>query len=199
MNKLNIGCGTNKRDGWLNLDMSPNVDPEIYFDLNTIVEGARLPLEDDSINEMLMSHVIEHLPTPLPIMEELHRVASPLCELTIQVPYGSSDNAFEDPTHVRQYFANSFMYFSQPAYAKADYGYRGDWQVSRRILVINPAFPKENMPDTPEDFMQMVMTYRNLIDEFIVVLTPVKPIRLPIEPLTQAPIEFTYRERINHG
>jgi hypothetical protein len=55
------------------------------------------------------------------------------------------------------------------------------------------------MPETPEDFMQMVMTYRNLIDEFIVVLTPVKPIRLPVEVLTQAPIEFTNREGLNHG
>jgi hypothetical protein len=47
-------------------------------------------------------------------MEELHRIAKPNAKVVFKVPYGSSDRAFEDPTHVRQYFLHSFDYFCQP-------------------------------------------------------------------------------------
>lgn len=196
--RLNLGCGHNHMavaEGWLNLDSSPLVGAQVVQDLSTFP----YPFADSTISEFHMSHVLEHLPFPLPIMQELHRIAKPGAKFTLRVPYGSSDIAFEDPTHVRQYFLNSFMYFSQPAYARADYGYRGDWQVTRRVLVISPKVKKEDLPGTPEDFMEMVNTYRNLIEEFIVELTCIKPIRGTTEPLTQAPVEFTFSGALPHG
>ena len=60
-------------------------------------------------------------------MQELWRIAKPNAKMVIRVPHGASDDAWEDPTHVRAYFSNSFGYYSQPYYWRADYGYRGDW------------------------------------------------------------------------
>lgn len=196
MLKLNIGCGRNlfpSADGWLNLDISPDVGADLVHDLR-----QPLPFPESSFDELHMSHVLEHFPHPLPIMEELWRVAKPGAKLLVKVPYGSSDIAFEDPTHYRQYFVNSFMYFGQPAYAAADYGYRGDWQVTRRVLVVSETFPLEEMPPSPREFMEMVRVYRNLIDEFIVELEAVKPIRAVTDANTQAPVEFALRENL-HG
>ena len=99
----------------------------------------RLPLADDSVEEFLASHILEYIHYILPVMQELHRVAKPGAKLLARVPYGSSDIAFEDPTHCRQFFLNSFSYFGQPAYARADYGYTGDWEEVKRFLVLNPA------------------------------------------------------------
>lgn len=201
--KLNIGCGHNKMTspGWINLDCSPHVEPDVLFNLFDIEKGGLLPFHKEHFSAMLMSHVIEHLPNPLPIMQELWRVAKPDCELVIRVPYGSSDIAFEDPTHYRQYFLNSFSYFGQPAYARADYGYRGDWMEKERVLVIDERFPREAIPEDPREFMQMINTYRNVIEEFIVVLVAVKPLRQPeaSSGIPRVPVRFAYREDLTRG
>jgi len=47
----------------------------------------------------------------LRLMQELWRIAKPDAHMTIRIPHGSSDDAWEDPTHERAYFANSFGYF----------------------------------------------------------------------------------------
>lgn len=44
-------------------------------------------------------------------MEELHRIAKQDAIFTCRVPYGSSDDAYEDPTHVRQFFYIPLLIF----------------------------------------------------------------------------------------
>ncbi len=198
--KLNIGCGHNKlpvTEGWLNLDCSPEVLPECLFDLGTIELGEKLPFSDDSFSELYMSHVLEHLPHPLPIMEEFWRVAAPGAKLQIHVPYGSSDIAFEDPTHYRQYFMNSFMYFGQPAYARADYGYRGDWQETLRVLVLANELDRKAIAQLgPAGVSSLVKAERNIVEEFIVTLIAVKPIRPAGSPADKVSITFAWPEQV---
>lgn len=123
MNRLNIGCGRDIKEGWINLDLFPLEGVDIVTDLEKCATDP-IPLDDNSIDEFYCSHVIEHVVNTLPLMQELHRIAKPDAVALFRVPYGSSDDAFEDPTHVRQYFRSSFKYFSQPLYWRTDYGYR---------------------------------------------------------------------------
>ena len=116
-------------------------------------------------------------------MQELHRIATPDAVALIKVPYGSSDDAFEDPTHIRQYFHGSFGYFSQPFYWKADYGYRGDWQ-AKKIQFLVPA--SDNQGLTADDIFVKVKTLRNQVIEMVVELHAVKPAREPLAELQQA-------------
>ena len=83
--------------------------------------------------------MLEHLRDALGFMQELHRIAKPGAVPTIRVPYGSSDDADEDPTHVRRLFLYSFSYFSQRGYWYADYGYRGDWETDNIVLTVDAA------------------------------------------------------------
>lgn len=174
--KLNIGCGGRKLSGYVHLDRSPYSHVEITYDLES---GQRMYWDtgalvaDNTFDRMLMSHVIEHIRNPLPMMQELHRVAKPGCKLAILAPYGSSDNAWEDPTHVRAIFMDSMMYFSQAWYEHNDYGYRGDWQFSKRLFVLHKEFSK-----APEEQLgAMIQHYRNMVVEFQCELVAVKPIR----------------------
>jgi len=169
--------------GWINLDVMALPGVDVVADLDRCAE-APLPFEADSIDELLMSHVIEHLHHTLPLMQELHRIARAGAMLTIRVPYGGTDDAWEDPTHLRPYFINSFAYFSQPAYWRADYGYRGDWQPDLITLLI-PAVQIEGL--APQDVMKKVMAGRNVVREMIARLVAVKPIRAPQRELQQAP------------
>lgn len=206
--KLNLGSGREKMEGWVNLDCAPEVNPDTLFNLNELklrhewlatspIGGIRprLPFDDNTFDEMLMSHLLEHLPNPLAVMEELWRVAKPGCLLTCRLPYGGSDSAFEDPQHCRQYFLQSFEYFSQPCYWRADYGYRGDWKTKARNLLIN----KHEFPDSLDlkELMFMVNTMRNIVLEFYVELEAVKPPREPKRELAEgSPVNFCFIDAI---
>ena len=181
--KLNVGCGRNAMEGWVNLDRVELPGVNIVADIDRCAEEP-LPLEGDYVDEFLLSHVIEHLRNPLPLMQELHRIAKPNALAAIRVPYGSSDDAFEDPTHVQRYFLNSFGYFSQPSYWRADYGYRGDWQPEKVRLLLPAA---ENQGLSSKEIMTKISTLRNQVREMIAELRAVKPIREPKKELQRAP------------
>ena len=185
--KLNVGCGRNILKDWINLDCISMPGIDIVADIDQCKDKP-LPFDDNSIDEFLLSHVIEHLHNPLPLMQELYRIATPDAVALIKVPHGSSDDAFEDPTHIRQYFHGSFYYFSQPFYWKADYGYRGDWQ-AKKIQLLVPA--SDNQGLTADDIFTKVKTLRNQVTEMVVELHAVKPAREPLGELHQ-PAKFEF-------
>lgn len=183
MAKLNVGCGRNAISGWVNLDCVALPGVDIVADLENC-NTQSLPIGSDSVDEFLLQHVLEHIKNPLPLMQELHRVARPGALAIIRTPYGSTDDAWEDPTHVRPYFAGSFGYFSQPLYWRADYGYRGDWQVERIVLMVSRARAQGR---SAEAVMDLVHRERNVVAEMHAELRAVKPIRPPQRELQQLP------------
>lgn len=181
MKKLNVGCGQDIRDGWINLDQIELPGVDVVANLDQCAKTP-LPLEDNSIDEFLLSHIIEHVACPLPMMQELYRIARPGACAIIRVPHGASDDAYDDPTHVRQYFHSSFGYFSQPYYWRADYGYRGDWKVEKTELYV-PAVGNEGV--SADEIMMKVNTLRNQVVEMVIELSAVKPARTPSRDLQE--------------
>jgi SAM-dependent methyltransferase len=191
--KLNLGCGRNIMPGWVNVDRVALPGVDVVADLEAFEStdartGKRalfmyLPFESNSVDEFLLSHVLEHITHTLPLMQELHRIAKPGAKMVIRVPHGASDDAWEDPTHVRPYFPGSFGYFSQPYYWRADYGYRGDWLTKRIEL--------DGLRNEYGVNEEAVRWHRNVVTEMIAYLTAVKPIREPLRELqTQPEIVF---------
>ncbi len=177
--RLNLGCGRDIRPGWVNIDCVPlpGVDHVVDFDGKPV-----FPFADDAVARSDGSHVIEHLADPLPFMAELWRVTRPGGLAEFRCPYGSTDDADEDPTHVRRMFQGSWGYFGQPHYWRADYGYRGDWQpVSVRLLI----FP-ELSGCTDRELASMVRFQRNVVAEMVAVLRCVKPAREPRREVQEA-------------
>lgn len=168
--RLNLGCGRDIREGWINIDgvPAPGVDHVINFDGKPV-----LPFGDDSVTRSEGTHVIEHLRDPLPFMEELWRVTRPGGTAVFHCPYGSTDDADEDPTHVRRMFHGSWGYFGQPNYWRADYGYRGDWQPAEVTLFIFPEFSG----CTDAELQSMIRSQRNVVAEMAATLRCVKPRR----------------------
>lgn len=181
--RLNLGCGRNSIAGWTNVDSMKLPGVDIVADLDRCGDTP-LPFDAESTDEFLLSHVIEHLRAPLPLMQELWRIAKPGAKLTIHTPYGHSDDAWEDPTHVRPYFLNSFGYFSQPFYWRADYGYRGDWHPDHILLKVMRA---GNDGLTAEQVMAKIMTLRNVVTEMVATLSAVKPMRPTDKTLQRRP------------
>lgn len=174
--RLNLGCGRSALPGWVNVDQVQLPGVDLLANLDGFArEGARaFPYQDNSVDQFMMSHTIEHITNTLPLMQELHRIAKPDATITIRCPYGSSDDADEDPTHVRRYFLQSWGYFSQPYYWRADYGYRGDWQPETIELVVSQ---RDFVSMDYDSAMVQVRLQRNVVREMIATLRAVKPTR----------------------
>jgi SAM-dependent methyltransferase len=179
--KVNLGCGRRPMEGWVNVDSVPLPGVDLVVDLDDYPKVV-LPWDDDSVDEFAMSHVLEHIWHPLPLMQELWRTAKPGATFTIACPYGSSDDADEDPTHVRRMFLQSFSYFGQPFYHLADYQYRGDWAVDRVILDVGPIYQGV----AKDEIMRDVTILRNIVQQMTAMLHAVKPAREPRRELREA-------------
>jgi predicted SAM-dependent methyltransferase len=170
-------------EGWINLDVVALPGVDVVADLEQC-RSKPLPFHDNEIDEFMLSHVIEHVRDSLGLMEELHRIAKPGAKAQIRVPFGGSDDAWADPTHVRPYYIDSFVYFSQPAYWRADYGYRGDWKTDRVMIAVNKSMVGDKKP---AQIFQMINAYRNVATEMIAFLEAVKPAREPRQDLITMP------------
>lgn len=113
--KLNLGCGHRKFDGWVNVDKYPACQPDQVVDL----ERFPWPWADDSVAEVQMIHVLEHLgaqaDTYLGILCELWRICRHGARVRIVVPHPRHDSYLNDPTHVRPVTADGLLMFSQRA------------------------------------------------------------------------------------
>ena len=99
--KLNLGCGSKKLEGYINIDKYDTYNPDIIHDL----EKFPYPFEDNSINEILLSHVLEHIGQNPDIfnsiIKEFYRICVHGAKIDIRVPHPRHDDFIADPTHVR--------------------------------------------------------------------------------------------------
>ena len=97
--KLNLGCGMNKKKGYINVDKYGNPDKKVDL------EKFPWPWKTNSVDEIILYHVLEHLgeksKTYLKIIQELYRICKPNALIYINVPHPRHDNFINDPTHVR--------------------------------------------------------------------------------------------------
>ena len=97
--RLNLGCGSNKLEGFVNVDKFGA--PDLQCDL----EQFPWPWADGAVHEVVMNHVLEHLGAAsdvfIGIVKELYRVCAPGAQIRIAVPHPRHDHFLGDPTHVR--------------------------------------------------------------------------------------------------
>jgi ubiquinone/menaquinone biosynthesis C-methylase UbiE len=109
--KLNLGCGQNHLPGYVNVDKYG--EPDVRCDL----EEFPWIWADNSVNEVVLHHVLEHLGETtavyLGILKELYRICQPDAIVHITVPHPRHDDFLNDPTHVRAVTPDSLALFSK--------------------------------------------------------------------------------------
>ena len=106
---LDVGCGSNKQQGFVGMDKREVKGVDIVHDL----EVFPYPLEDNVCLTIVGSHIFEHIKPWLTIdfMNELWRIIRPLGQLALSVPYGWSYGYLQDPTHCNPVVDATFQYF----------------------------------------------------------------------------------------
>ena len=104
---LDLGCGNKKRPGTIGVDYNTRVDGDICHDLNVFP----YPFESETVDRVYIDNCLEHLDSPLNVMEEIHRILKIGAEVKVIVPYFRSPSAFHDPTHKTFYTVESFSYY----------------------------------------------------------------------------------------
>jgi hypothetical protein len=132
MIKLDIGCGENKNRGYVGMDRRALPGVDIIHDL----EALPYPLDDECCEEIMASHIIEHIKPWIfiDVMDELWRLLIPEGRLVLMHPYGINSRFVQDPTHCNPINEVTYQYFDpkHPLYTV----YRP------RPWMIEPGFPK---------------------------------------------------------
>ncbi len=106
MIKINLGSGLNKLPGYINIDIRPEVKPDLVCDVE-----KGLPYDDDSVDEVRAYDFLEHITETVAVIEDIYRVLKPGGKLSISVPSTDGRGAFQDPTHRSFWNINSWLYF----------------------------------------------------------------------------------------
>ncbi len=103
--KLNLGCGYDIRKGYDNIDKH---NPQaIKHDLNKL-----LPYKDNSVSEILLYDILEHIDKPIKLLKECHRMITAKGIIKIRLPHFSCSNAY-DPLHKTYWGTSYFKRFTE--------------------------------------------------------------------------------------
>lgn len=123
--KLNLGCNRRKLDGYINVDIMQEVNPDLVCDVS-----KGLPFPDSSVDEVRAFDFLEHiaLGKTIFVVEEIWRVLKPGGVFEHFTPSTDGRGAFQDPTHVSFWNINSWLYYSHDAYRNL-YGIKAKFDI----------------------------------------------------------------------
>jgi SAM-dependent methyltransferase len=113
MTILDLGCGGRKYTGAIGADLHPLLGVNVVCDLTRFP----YPFATDSVDEVHLNHVIEHMDDPVRVLGEAWRITKPGGKVYVRVPHYSGRYAWKDPTHKRSFTSESFGYFGENSYS----------------------------------------------------------------------------------
>ncbi|KZR74250.1 Methyltransferase domain protein [Prochlorococcus marinus str. MIT 1323] len=187
MKKLNLGCGFDRRDDYVNADNFEECKPDILMN----IKETPWRFEDDEFDHILLKHVLEHVGQDYDefklIMQELYRITKNEGTIEIHVPHFRHDTFWSDPTHVRAFTPLTFNMMSKAQndewikrkanYSMIAYDMNVDFEIVNGVQVYdNYWLHKEATGEiTRDDLRRFAGAQWNVIKELQITLKAIKP------------------------
>lgn len=108
MNKLNLGCGEDIKEGFINVDKDINIFGDIYnLDINVLP----LPFPDNFFDFVLMRSILEYSNDPFLLLNEIFRICKGGAVIKLVCPYYNSVICFPHKSFNRNLF--KYLYNSR--------------------------------------------------------------------------------------
>lgn len=109
--KLDLGCGTQKKEGFIGVDKVKFPGVDVVHDIGR----HTWPWNDESVDEVYCSHTVEHLKWEERVFffNELHRVLKKGAKATIILPHWCSSRYYGDPTHSAPFSEFGWFYLNK--------------------------------------------------------------------------------------
>ena len=179
--KLNIGAGDEKIDGFVSVDYDKNCNPDYCFD----IEKDPWPFEDNSVDEVIAHHVLEHLGEGyFHVIQELYRVCKHGALIDILVPHHRHEYFADDPTHRRPITVAGMWLFSKKyndlckekndSSSRLGHYYNVDFELAGVENIPDQRYYKIFNGRPEEEVERYVQEHNNIIMEVIIKLKVVK-------------------------
>ncbi len=106
--RLDIGCGMHKVAGAIGMDRNPRTAADVLHNLDALP----YPFVNDSFDEVIGRHVIEHVSDLLGVVTEIHRITKPGGAIRFLAPHYTNPDWATDPTHRTHLNSFSFRCFT---------------------------------------------------------------------------------------
>lgn len=140
--KIDLCCGDRKPEGFFGIDIIPNhhvnwvcdLDDNIPWAVKDKLAFSRTTIKSNSVEHLRAFDALEHLHDKNAQMSEIFRICKDGARIEILVPSTDGRGAFQDPTHVTYWNANSFLYYciEYPEYLilNRKYGFKGAFKIT---------------------------------------------------------------------
>lgn len=134
--KIDLGCGTDKKAGFVGIDSIAFEGVDIVADLT-----KRWPIDDDIVEEANCVHVIEHFGARdrVHFVNELYRVLKKGGKATFVAPHAFSERAYGDMTHMWPPVTGFWCYYLSK-----------DWRLGKDSMKSNA--PHDDFTNNPEGY-----------------------------------------------
>ncbi|HLP17311.1 MAG TPA: methyltransferase domain-containing protein [Bacteroidota bacterium] len=183
MEKLEVGCGTQKRPGYLGMDVVKLAGVDVVHDMNI----APWPFPDNTFTEAVFDDVLEHSKDLLTILSEVYRVCQNDAVIKVSVPHFTCDNMYTDPTHTTFFSSRSFDYFDKSVNHKHGFYLEGvDFKVRRVYLCFREYFLHNDEPPRFNPFRligleYLINRYRRVYEKYFCWIMPITEVYFELQ------------------
>jgi SAM-dependent methyltransferase len=165
---LNLGSGKDFRQDCLNADIQAIKNPDWVLDITKVpweetisTRFGEIKVEQGMFDSITANDVLEHIPDLVKAMTNCKDLLVEGGEFHIHVPYDLSLGAWQDPTHVRAFNENSWLYYTDWHWYL---GWKDKFVVKELQLVKSKLAEEMNISD------QMLTILPRMVDSIKVVL-----------------------------
>jgi len=165
---LNLGSGKDFREDCLNADIQAIKNPDWVLDITKVpweetisTRFGEIKVEQGMFTKIIANDVLEHIPDLVKAMTNCKDLLVEGGEFHIHVPYDLSLGAWQDPTHVRAFNENSWLYYTDWHWYL---GWKDKFVVKELQLIKSKLAEEMNISD------QMLTILPRMVDSMKVVL-----------------------------